>query len=108
MKSYILNFATYDLDGEITSYDYETATELWLRCDELNEHLHLHTVELTELPNGSIILSADSDEDETPLKWLEELFLAPELERIADEFCGFELPSRRLLGERELNELILA
>lgn len=106
MKSYILNLTTYGMNGEPVSYDYETASELWTRCDELNEHLHMHTVELNETENGCLILSAESDEPDHPLTWLEEIFLSHELEKIADEFCGFELPERYLMGEPELNELV--
>ena len=107
MKSYILNLTTYGMNGEPVSYDYETASELWARCDELNEHLHAHSVELNETENGCLILTASSDED-SPRAWFEGLFLSRELERIADEFCGFELPERYLMGEPDLNELVSA
>lgn len=105
MKSYILNLASYDLEGNAVSYDYETASELWMKCDELNEYLHFHTVELNETENGSLILSAASDED-SPRAWFEGLFLSHELEKIADEYAAFELPSRFLMAEPELNELL--
>lgn len=108
MKSYIFNFAAYDMNGNVTDYDYTTASDLWLRCDSLSEYLHMHTVELNETGNGSLILSAETDEPDHPLTWLEEIFLEHEFEKIADEYCGFELPERYLMGEPELNELVSA
>ena len=108
MKSYIFNFASYDMNGNVTDYDYTTASDLWLRCDSLSEYLHNHTVELNETGNGSLILSAETDAPDHPLTWLEEIFLAHEFEKIADEYCGFELPERYLMGEPELNELVSA
>lgn len=108
MKSYIFNFAAYDMNGNVTDYDYTTASDLWLRCDSLSEYLHMHTVELNETGNGSLILSAETDEPDHPLTWLEEIFLEHEFEKIADEYCGFELPERYLMGEPELNEIVSA
>ncbi len=108
MKSYILNLTTYGMNGQPVAYDYETATELWSRCDELNAYLHMHTIELNETNNGCLILTATAEEEDHPLTWLESIFVEHELEKIADEFCAFELPERYLMGEPELNELITA
>lgn len=106
MKSYIFNFATYGLDCTETDYDYGTAAALRNECDELNDRLRHHTVTLEENESGSLILTGEPDETESLPARIERMKLAAELERIADEYCGFELPTRFLLGERELNEML--
>lgn len=106
MKSYIFNFATYGLNSYETDYDYSTAAALRNECDELNDRLKYHTVTLDENANGSLILSGESNGANTFPARIERMHLAAELERIADEYCGFELPTRFLLGERELNEML--
>lgn len=106
MKSYILNLTTYGMDGLPSDYDYETASLLWAECDELNETLGHHTVTLTETTTGSLILTGEPDGTNTFPARLERLRLSRDLERIADEYGGFELPSRLLMAEPELNEII--
>lgn len=108
MKSYILNLTTYGLDGLPTDYDYETAAALWNECDKLNEKLRFHAVSLTETDNGSLILTGEpTGADSIPAR-MERLALSRRLERIADEYGAFELPSRYLLGESDLNEMLSA
>lgn len=105
MKTYAFNFATYGIDGLPTDYDYTTASLLWEELDELNETADHHTVTLDETASGSLVLSVESDETRTLPALLERVHVAHEIERIADEYGGFELPDRYLLGERELNEI---
>lgn len=105
MKSYILNLTTYGMSGQPADYDYTTAAALWNECDELNETLLHHTVTLTETAEGNLILSAESDGTESFPAKFERVTLSRRLERIADEYGAFELPSRHLMGEPELNEL---
>ena len=111
MKSYILNLTTYGMNGQPLDYDYTTAANLWTECDELNETLHCHTVTLNETSNGSLILSAEptgteSTGTERLAALIEQNRLSRALERIADEYGAFELPSRFLMAEPELNELL--
>lgn len=111
MKSYILNLTTYGMNGLPTDYDYTTAANLWNECDKLNESLRHHTVTLTETGNGSLILSAEPTGTELPGRerlaaHIERLTLSRSLERVADEYAAFELPSRFLMAEPELNELL--
>lgn len=106
MKSYILNLTTYGMNGLPTDYDYTIAAALWNECDELNETLRFHTVTLNETVNGSLILTGEPTGDESILARLERIALSRALERIADEYGAFELPSRFLMGEPELNELL--
>ena len=106
MKSYIFNFATYGLACMETDYDYGTAAALRNETDTLNERLRHHIVTLDETANGSLILSGESNGTETVPARIERFRLAAELERIADEYCGFELPARFLMGEPELNEML--
>ncbi len=105
MKSYILHLTTYGMNGLPTDYDYTTAASLWNECDELNETLLHHIVTLTETAEGNLILSAESDGTESFPAKFERVTLSRRLERIADEYGAFELPSRYLMGEPELNEL---
>lgn len=107
MKSYIINLATYGMNCEVIDYDYDTAAALWNECDELNETLRHHTVTLEENASGSLILTAESDGSETFAARIERMKLAHEIERIADEYGAFELPSRYLMGEPELNEMFV-
>ena len=102
MKSYVFNLNTYDLTGTPIAYDYSTAADLWLEVDDLNETFPRFTVSLIENASGSLVLMA---EPTAPAIRRERRDLAAELERIADEYGGFELPSRFLFGERELNEI---
>ena len=111
MKSYILNLTTYGMNGQPADYDYTTAAAIWNECDELNETLRFHTVTLTETGNGSLILSAEptgteSNGRERLAAYIEQNHLSRRLEHIADEYGAFELPSRFLMGEPELNELL--
>ena len=111
MKSYILNLATYGMNGQPVDYDYTTAANLWNDCDELNETLRFHTVTLTETVNGSLILSAEPTGTESTGRerlaaYIEQNHLSRRLEHIADEYAAFELPARFLMGEPELNELL--
>ena len=106
MKSYILNLTTYGMNGQPVDYDYTTAAALWNECDELNETLRYHSVALTETESGSLILSGESDGTETLSARLERLSLSRRLEQIADEYGAFELPTRYLMGEPDLNELL--
>ena len=106
MKSYTLNLTTYGMNCLPTDYDYTTASDLWNEINELNETLKAFTVNLNETASGSLIISADPEEDADPLRtFLESLALSRRLERIADEFGAFELPERYLMGEPELNEI---
>lgn len=111
MKSYILNLTTYGMNGLLTGYDYTTAANIWNECDELNETLRFHTVTLTETGNGSLILSAEPTGTESTGRerlaaHIERITLSRALERIADEYADFELPSRFLMAEPELNEFL--
>lgn len=111
MKSYILNLTTYGMNGQPADYDYTTAAALWNECDELNETLRFHIVTLNETANGSLILSAEpTGTPETGREkialYAEEVRLNRRLEIIADEYAAFELPSRFLMAEPELNELL--
>lgn len=103
MKSYILNLTTYGMNGQPTDYDYTTAADLWNELDALNAELRHHTVTLAETETGSLILSAEPEDDSFPAR-LERIPLSRRLERIADEYGAFELPDRYLMGEPELNE----
>lgn len=105
MKTYAFNFATYGIDGLPTDYDYTTASLLWEELDELNESCDHHTVTLDETASGSLVLCIESDETKSLPALLEKVHVAHEIERIADEYGGFEIPDRYLLGERELNEI---
>ena len=105
MKSYILNLTTYGMNGQPVDYDYTTAADIWNECDELNETLLHHTVTLIETESGSLLLCAEPDGTESLSARIERLRLSRALERIADEYGAFELPSRYLMGEPELNEL---
>ncbi len=105
MKTYAFNFATYGIDGMPTDYDYTTASLLWSELDELNESCEYHLATLEESFTGSLVLSVESDETRTLPALLERVHVAREIERIADEYGGFELPDRFLLGERDLNEI---
>lgn len=111
MKSYILNLTTYGMNGQPLDYDYTTAAALWNECDELNETLRFHTVTLSETVNGSLVLSAEpTGTPETGREkialYAEEVRLNRRLEYLADEYAAFELPSRFLMAEPELNELL--
>ncbi len=111
MKSYILNLTTYGMNGQPLDYDYTTAAAIWAECDELNETLRFHTVTLNETANGSLILSAEpTGTPETGREkialYAEEIHLSRRLEHIADEYGAFELPTRFLMAEPELNELL--
>lgn len=111
MKSYILNLTTYGMNGLPSDYDYTTAAALWNECDELNETLRFHTVTLNETANGSLILSAEPTGTESTGRerlaaYIEQNRLSRALEHIADEYAAFELPSRFLMAEPELNELL--
>lgn len=105
MKTYAFNFSTFGMDGLPTDYDYTSASLLWDELDELNETAEHHTVNLDENAAGTLILSVESDETRTLPALLERIHVAREIERIADEYGGFELPSRFLFGERDLNEI---
>lgn len=105
MKSYVFNLNTYDLAAAPVGYDYSTAAALWLEVDDLNETFPRFTVTLAENASGSLVLAAGPT---APAIRRERRALAAEMERIADEYGGFELPERYLLGERELNELLAA
>lgn len=111
MKSYILNLTTYGMNGQPVDYDYTTAAAIWNEMDELNEMLRFHTVTLTETVNGSLILSAEPTGTESTGRerlaaYIEQNHLSRALERLADEYAAFELPSRFLMAEPELNELL--
>lgn len=105
MKSYIFNFSSYGMNGDIIDYDYSAASLLWEELDELNETAEHSRIDLTETASGSLILSVESDETKTLSALIERYALSREIERIADEFGGFELPSRYLMGETDLNEI---
>lgn len=105
MKSYVFNLNTYDMTGMPSDYDYQTAAALWLEVDDLNETFPRFTVTLAENASGSLILSVETDDEKSLPALFERYAIAREIERIADEYGGFELPSRFLFGERELNEL---
>lgn len=106
MKTYILNLTTYGMNGMPTDYDYAAAADLWNEIDELNENLRAFTVRLNETESGSLILSAEQNEEADPLRvFLESVALSRRMERIADEFGAFELPDKFLMGEPELNEI---
>lgn len=106
MKSYILSLATYGMNGQPIDYDYETAAELWNAIDELNERLHYHTATLTETASGALVIGAESNGTNSRPARAERIHLARELERIADEYGAFELPTRMLMAEPDLNEMI--
>ena len=105
MKTYVFNFSTYGMNGTPTDYDYTSASLLWEELDELNESSGYHTVALESNESGSLILSVESDETRSLPALLERIHVSREIERIADEYGGFELPSRFLFGERALNEI---
>lgn len=107
MKTYIADLSTYDWNGTPIAYDYETASEIWSECDELNETLCYHEVKLTATAAGTLALTAEPIETErTFAQRIEAHRLARELERIADEYGFFEIPYHYLMGEPELNEII--
>lgn len=105
MKNYAFNFATYGIDGLPTDYDYTTASLLWEELDKLNESCEHHLATLDETESGSLVLSVETNETKTLPVLLERIHVAREIERIADEYGGFELPSNYMLGERKLNEI---
>ena len=105
MKSYVFNFSSSGMNGDIIDYDYSTASLLWEELDALNETAEHSRIDLTETASGSLILSVELDETRTLPALLEKIHVTREIERIADEYGGFELPSRFLFGERALNEI---
>lgn len=106
MKSYIINLATYDWNGSVIDYDYQTASMLWGECDDINAQLESYEITLTETANGSLILTAELiRSNQTISTRVERARVFREIERIADEYGGFELPARFLMGEVELNEI---